>query len=263
MIDWTDLGRGFTGLFAAVCFRRRGLPLMSWVSHPQELTTSQNHVEEFFIRRLLSHMPDTVHPLLLADRGFGRASLLGFLQRLSRLVGYKVDYIVRLKGDVIIQTDTFRGRLRDHPLRKRRFVFIGAAQYRQDQAVSTNMVLFWGSGHKEPWYLATSLSDPKLVVNMYRRRMQPEQYFKDGKQRFDLDSATVTTTSRMQTLVMAVSMACSLLILAGIRAPRAFRLQVCSWRRLGILHLGLEFYLAIPDPPPRYFGLTQHKTGYA
>ena len=31
MIDWSDLGRGFNGLFAAVCFRRRGLPLMSWV----------------------------------------------------------------------------------------------------------------------------------------------------------------------------------------------------------------------------------------
>ena len=124
-------------------------------------------------------MPDTVHPLLLAHRVFGRASLLSFLQRLPRLTGYKVDYAVRLRGDVIIQADTFRGKLRDHPLRKHRFVFIRAAQYRQDQAVSTNMVLFWGSGHKEPWYLATSLSDPRLVVEMYRRRMQPEQYFKD------------------------------------------------------------------------------------
>ena len=39
MVDWSDLGRGFNGLFAAVCFRRRGLPLLSWVSRPRELTT--------------------------------------------------------------------------------------------------------------------------------------------------------------------------------------------------------------------------------
>ncbi len=236
---------------------------MNWVSRPQELTPSQNRIEEFFIRRLLTHMPDTVHPLLLADRGFGRASLQSFLQQLARLTGYKVDYVVRLRGDVIIQTDTFRGELRDHPLRKRRFVFIRAAQYRQDQALSTNMVLFWGSGHMEPWYPATSLSDPTLVVRMYRRRMQPEQYFKDGKQRFDLNSATVTTMSRIQRLLVAVLIACCLLILAGIRTPRTFRRQVRSWGRLGVVHLGLEFYLATADPPPQYFGLTQQQTGYA
>lgn len=257
MIDWSDLGRGFNGLFAAVCFRGRGLPLLSWVSRPQELTPSQNHIEEFFIRRLMTHMPDTVHPVLLADRGFGRASLLGFLQQLPRVSGYAVDYIVRLRGDVIVQTDNFRGRLRDYPLPKQRSVFIQRVHYRQDQAVRTNLVLFWGRGHKEPWFLATSLSDPRLVVKMYRRRMQPEQYFKDGKQRFDLDSATVTTTSRMQRLLVAVLLACCLLILAGIRTSRSFRRQVCSWGRLGVLHLGLEYYLATTDPPPHYFGLSQ------
>ena len=40
MIDWSDLGRGRNGLFAAVCFRGRGLPLLSWVSTPEELDPS-------------------------------------------------------------------------------------------------------------------------------------------------------------------------------------------------------------------------------
>ena len=74
MIDWSDLGQGRNGLFAAVCFRGRGLPLLSWVSTPAELDPSQNRVEEFFIGRLLRHLPTTIRPLLLADRGFGRAS---------------------------------------------------------------------------------------------------------------------------------------------------------------------------------------------
>ena len=71
MIDWSDLGQGRNGLFAAVCFRGRGLPLLSWVSTPAELNPSQNRVEEFFIGRLLRHLPTNIRPLLLADRGFG------------------------------------------------------------------------------------------------------------------------------------------------------------------------------------------------
>ena len=41
MIDWSDLGQGRNGLFAAVCFRRRGLPLLCWVSTTEELDPSQ------------------------------------------------------------------------------------------------------------------------------------------------------------------------------------------------------------------------------
>ena len=32
MIDWSDLGRERNGLFAAVCYRKRGLPLLSWAT---------------------------------------------------------------------------------------------------------------------------------------------------------------------------------------------------------------------------------------
>ena len=81
MIEWSGLGRKRSGLFAAVCFRRRGLPLLSWATTPEELNPSQNLLEEMFIRRLLEHLPDTIRPLLLADRGFGRASLLRFYSR--------------------------------------------------------------------------------------------------------------------------------------------------------------------------------------
>ena len=62
MIDWSDLGQGRNGLFAAVCFRGRGLPLLSWVSTPEELDPSQNRVEEFFIGRLLRHLPTNIRP---------------------------------------------------------------------------------------------------------------------------------------------------------------------------------------------------------
>ena len=64
-------------------------------------------------------------------------------------------------------------------------------------------------------------------------RMQPEQYFRDGKQYFELDRARITTTERLQRLLAG-------LLLAGLCAPWRFR------RRLG-----MEYYLAAPAPPPR------------
>ena len=38
MIDWSDLSRKRNGLFAAVCYRKRGLPLLSWATTHDELT---------------------------------------------------------------------------------------------------------------------------------------------------------------------------------------------------------------------------------
>jgi hypothetical protein len=262
MIDWSDLGQRRNGLFAAVCFRSRGLPLLSWVSTPEELDPSQNRVKEFFLRRLLYHLPSNIRPLLLADRGFGRASLIRFLQAMPNHTGYPVDYVIRLRGDVVVQGADYRGRLRDYPLPKGRILFWPQTLYRSDGAALINLVLYWARGHREPWYLATSLTNPRQAVRMYRKRMQPEQYFKDGKQRFGLDRSTVTTTDRLQRLLVALLLACCLLILVGMRVSPSFRRRVCSRGRLSILNLGYEYYLATPNPPENLFNIS-HQTGYA
>ena len=145
----------------------KGLSLLSWVSTPEELDPSQNRVEEFFLRRLLYHLPNNIRPLLLADRGFGRASLVKFLQEMPHHTGYTVDYVIRLRGDVVVQSADYRGRLRDYPLRKGQINFWPQTLYRSDGAVVINLVLYWARGHREPWYLATSLADPRKAVRMY------------------------------------------------------------------------------------------------
>lgn len=268
MIDWSDLGRGFNGLFAAVCFRKRGLPILSWVSRPEELNPSQNRVEEMFVRRLVARLPDEIRPLILADRGFGRASFIRFIQNLPSVRGYPVDFVARVKGNVWVETDEFEGILRNHPLWKRRYVLLSRARRRRRGAVVVNLVLCWGSGHKEPWHLATSLSDAPLAVKMHRKRMQPERYFRDGKRRFDLDSTTVSSSRRLQRLLAGVLLARAILILVGLilvgmKAPASFRRQARSWGRLGVLHLGLEYCLATPVLPLRYLGLPNPQSGCA
>ena len=118
-----------------------------------------------------------------------------------------------------------------------------------------NLALYWGRGHREPRYLATSLSDAKVAARHYRQRMQPEQCFRDGKQYFALDRGTVTTTARLGRMLVGLLLECCLLLLVGRRASWQFRRRVCSWGQLGLMGLGMECYLAAPEPPPRWFGL--------
>ena len=182
---------------------------------------------------------------------------------MPRHTGYPVDYVIRLRGDVVVQSADCRGRLRDYPLRKDRINLRPQTLYRSDGAEIINLTLYWARGHREPWYLATSLADPRRAVRMYRHRMQPEQYFKDGKQHFGLDRSTVTTTDRRQRLLVGLLLACCRLVLAGLRVSPTFRRQVRSRGKLGILHLGYEYYLATLDPPHNFFDTHRRQTGYA
>ena len=247
MIDWSDLGR------------KRGLPLLSWATTHDELTPSQNRLEDAFITRLLRNLPDTVRPLLLADRDFGRASLLRRLQEMPRHTGWTVDYVVRLKGNVHIQTaDGYQGLLRKYPLPSGRYVFLPEAQYRSYGAVTVNQVLYWGRGHREPWYLATSLPDAKVAVRQYRKWMQLEQYFRDGKQYFALDRGTATTTVRLGRMLVGL-LACCLLLLAGRRAAWQFRRRVCSWGQLaGTAAVGHGVLSGYARTPARMVRLAYH-----
>jgi hypothetical protein len=62
MIDWSDWGVADCSLLLVSARKDCLLPLMSCVSVPAELNPPQNRLEEFVIRRLLSHMPDEVRP---------------------------------------------------------------------------------------------------------------------------------------------------------------------------------------------------------
>ena len=86
---------------------------------------------------------------------------------------------------------------------------------------------------------------------------------KDGKQRFGLNRSTVTTTDRLQRLLVGLLLVCCLLILVAMRVSPPFRRQVCSRGKLGILNLGHEYYLATPDPPNNLFDIHHRQTGYA
>ena len=60
---------------------------------------------------------------------------------MPRHTGRKVDYVVRLRGNVHIQTAAgYQGLLRNYPLSPGRYVFLPGAQYRSDGAVAVTLV---------------------------------------------------------------------------------------------------------------------------
>jgi hypothetical protein len=79
-IDWTTLPGNRQCLMAAIPFFGRGIPLM-WrvLPHWESIKDSQNKIEERFISRLLNLIPDNKRPIVIGDRGFGRAELAKFL----------------------------------------------------------------------------------------------------------------------------------------------------------------------------------------
>ncbi len=114
-IDWTMFdtilpGGGRTGgrrvryqvLRIAVPRRGRALPLLEVAYDRDHLPagSSQNQLEEHALAATLGALPAGVRPVLLADRGFARASFLEWLQ------GRRVDYVVRIdRGTCITEPD--------------------------------------------------------------------------------------------------------------------------------------------------------------
>ncbi|MBD3260878.1 MAG: hypothetical protein GF334_04245 [Candidatus Altiarchaeales archaeon] len=80
-IDWTTLPGGRQCLMAAIPFCGRGIPLM-WriLDHWESIKDSQNRIEERLLSRLLNIIiSENYRPIVIGDRGFGRATLSEFL----------------------------------------------------------------------------------------------------------------------------------------------------------------------------------------
>ena len=148
--------------------------------------------------------------------------MLRFLQQMPQHTGRAADYVVRVKGDVHIQAaDGYQGPLRKHPLRKMRYVLLPGMRYSSDGAAVANLVLYWArdTGRSGIWRL-------RWVMPICRwtsiGRGCIRSSFRNRKQYFELDRAKITTTERLQRLLVGLLLACSVLLAGLLRASRRF-----------------------------------------
>jgi hypothetical protein len=222
--DWTEI-RGFCTLMAAAAMKGRAVPLL-WASYPKgQVDKSQNNLEEGLLRLLRTMIPETVPVILLADRGFGRTELARTCQGL----GFR--YVIRIRPDVWVAHRDFEGPLLDFPVQRGMARLLRDVAYRKHHPLRQHVVIRWKTGlpekRDEPWFLMSDLDrSPLALSNLYAKRMEVEELFRDDKNRrngYALRNTQLTRPDRLDRLLLILALAFILLCGVGLRAQQCYR----------------------------------------
>jgi len=162
----------------------RAIPLAMATFEYAELQSSQNRLEEEFLRGLAGTLPREARLVWIMDRGYGRVALLAVCRQEQWL------FIIRGLAKVIVEYQA-EGKVKRASL--------GRLPHRQGVACRYRKVLYQGTkkeqidiivyrekGFKEPWFLLVPAGSEEMlptdaVVQLYRSRMRIETSFRDFK----------------------------------------------------------------------------------
>jgi hypothetical protein len=277
-IDWTFFdtttlpsGEGIRYQVLRIAIPRKGraLPLLQLAYDRDRLPAdkSQNQLEQDALLAVLKALPEGVRPVVLADRGFHRASFIRWLQR------HDLHYVVRIrKGSCITDEDGRGWKLGQEGLKSGEMRWLGGVRYGlyhgRPRDLLINVALCWRvpksklrrdprRGRKVPaeaWYLATSLASAEAAASWYWQRGWIEQSFKDSKGRFGLARVRIGSAERLGRLLMALTIALSWLTLAALpesgALPEGFRARVCQRGRASVTSLALALLDELGNLPP-------------
>ncbi len=249
----------------AVPRKGRALPLLQLAYDRDNLSPnkSQNQIEQEALLAVVRALPESVRPVILADRGFHRASFIAWLVR------HHLNYVVRIrKGACITEKDGRRWKLGEEGLKIGELRLMEGVRYGlyhdRPRELLTNVALCWRVSKsraknprrkqpEEPWYLATSLKDAKMAASWYWQRGWIEQSFKDSKSRFGLARVRVGCPERLSRLLMALSLALTWLSLMGLAESglllEGFRAAVSAWGRVSVTGMALSLLEKLGNIP--------------
>jgi Transposase DDE domain len=285
-VDWTlfdarlPSGRRlrYQVLRIAVPRRGRALPLLQLAYDNRRLPAgrSQNQLEEAALLAVVRALPDGVRPVVLADRGFARATFFEWLQR------HALDYVVRIdRGTCLTEADGRRWKLGQERLAPGALRWAPAVRYGlyhdRPRDLVLHVALCWRvpKGHardprrkppKEPWYLATSLGGAAQAIAWYWQRGWIEQSFRDSKQRFGLAAVQVGCPARLSRLLAALTLALTWLTLTALpevgALPAGWAAAVAQRGRPSLITLALALLDHLQDLPPACLPTTRSWSGY-
>lgn len=259
VVDWTYFDAPeFRVQVLRIGLARRGrvIPVLQVAYDRDDLPAdkSQNQIEEEALAAVLKALPARCTPIILADRGFARAEFFRWLLRRD------LQFVIRIdRGTCITDADGTRTKLGTEGLTigaRRWFGRVRYALYHgRPNDLWVNVAAVWLTPKErphrhptdpdEPWYLATTLPKLELAVAWYRMRFWIEESFKDSKGRFLLDEVRVSTPDRLNTLLMALTIAlCWLSLIAQPQLrilPPGWNAAVVTWGRASFLHQALVF----------------------
>lgn len=238
LVDWTHSGGTHEALVAAVPIGGRALPIYVEVHPLKKLGNAA--VEKRFLCTLKAILPSECRSIIVSDAGFK-----GPFFQAAREFGW--DFLGRVRGTAkaissdgrTISKEEFYQRASITP------TDLGTFGLFVKQHIPCRLVLVRKrrkSGRRppppkckeerelrqtalDPWLLATSLSDGDAgyVVNLYAKRMQIEETFRDAKNHrfgWSLGDVQLSTPQRMATLLLLAALALVVVTLVGMGAER-------------------------------------------
>jgi hypothetical protein len=200
VVDGSKVGFGHQLLLVTIAYRKRTIPLAwTWVK------SCRGHSSSWKQKALLSYvhslMPPQTKVIVVGDSEFGEVEVQKLLKswRWKYILRQKGRYLFKVKGQPTLQ------RLDSLVHKPGQEVWLEGCRLTAKHLYPVNLLAYWKPGEKEPWLLATDLSDPHAVLKGYRLRMWIEETFGDLKRNgFDLESTHLRNFLRLSRLTLAV-----------------------------------------------------------
>jgi hypothetical protein len=197
MLDQSALGDTFEGLMVSVRVGERALPLL-WSAHKTRGALGFEH-QAPLLRSVAKLLPQGVTVVLMADRFYGTASLVGLCQE------FGWSYRIRLKGNLLFHhegaliTPQDALDMKVSSLEQARF---------HNTTITTHIGLLQEKGHPEPWFIAMDQRPSAYTTLDYGMRWGIEALFSDFKSRgFSLEHTQMRYHDRLERLILIMTLA--------------------------------------------------------
>lgn len=221
LVDWTDL-HPFQQLVFSLPRDGRALPFMVFTvrkgTSEEENEGVMVAAETNAMKMLERICPRGLHPIIIADRGFGHARWLGGIQKRGW------HFVQRLSHIHQVSVEKHMGTLKELGIRRgRRAHDWGWGTMDEQQFGPVRLVTIFERDSQEAWYLVTSLEFevPAEIVRLYKRRMWTEAMFRDLKNRdwgLGLDHVRLSEPERHDRHFAIIALAYVLLCAFGAAA---------------------------------------------
>lgn len=200
VLDSTKVSAHHRLVLVGIAFRGRVVPL-AWAWVRSSRGHSRTSLQIALLSYVRSLLPVGVRISVVGDCEFGHMPILLTLQ------DWGWDYVLRQSGHQLVDVASEPDWLRLDALLTRRgeWRFIGDVFLTASQQVPTHLLLAWERRYPTPWLLATNLTNPRLILRLYHRRMWIEETYGDLKDNgFDLERSALCHFLRLSRLTLAV-----------------------------------------------------------
>lgn len=221
LVDWTDLDP-FQQLVFSFPRDGRALPFLAITVRKGTSERENKGVMKAAERRAMKMLermcPPNVHPILIADRGFGHPRWLREIQKRGW------SFVQRLSHIHQVCVEQHMGTLKELGIRRGwRVRDWGWGTMDEQEFGPLRLVTLFEREAQEAWYLVTNIefAAPAEIVRLYKRRMWTEAMFRDLKNRdwgLGLDRVRLSEAPRHDRHFAIIALAYILLCAFGAAA---------------------------------------------